>query len=135
MNNKYRGKLIETGEWVYGYLIGTDVIVGEIVVWEDEYFHTEFWCSVDPDTVGQYVGRKDKNGKEIYSGMDLRFWTGPEQWPDGYTTGTVTYNTHICTYQLHDKGRHILFDIDDWDIEIVEDQSVLAPKEGADKRE
>ncbi|MEK4360827.1 hypothetical protein NYE48_27860 [Paenibacillus sp. FSL M7-1455] len=56
---KFRGKSIATGEWVYGNLIGTDVIVGGIVDWDDEYFCTEFWYKVYPETVGQYTGLKD----------------------------------------------------------------------------
>lgn len=39
----FRGKRSDNGEWVYGYLIGNDVIVGEIVLFEDEFFSTEFW--------------------------------------------------------------------------------------------
>ena len=50
---KFRGRRIDTGEWVYGYLIGKDVIVGEVVEFHEEYFWTEFWYRVDPDTVGQ----------------------------------------------------------------------------------
>ena len=48
---KFRGKRIDNGELVYGYLIGNDVIVGNIVEWDDEYFNTEFWMKVDPETV------------------------------------------------------------------------------------
>ncbi|MBY9081220.1 hypothetical protein KIH86_24030 [Paenibacillus sp. HN-1] len=64
--NKYRGQSTDTGEWVYGYLIGTDVIVGGIVEFNDEYFNTEYWYKVDPETVGQYTGLKDKNGREAH---------------------------------------------------------------------
>ena len=50
----FRGKSIETGEWIYGSLIGNDVIVGKIVEFEEDYFCTEFWNKVDPETVGQF---------------------------------------------------------------------------------
>ncbi|WP_017814437.1 YopX family protein [Paenibacillus shenyangensis] len=65
---KFRGKHIETGEWVHGSLIGNDVIVGEIVDWDSEYFATEFWIRVIPETVGQFINIIDKKGKEIYEG-------------------------------------------------------------------
>jgi uncharacterized phage protein (TIGR01671 family) len=65
---KFRGRRIDTGEWVYGYLIGKDVIVGEVVEFHEEYFWTEFWYRVDPDTVGQHTGLTDKNGVDIYRG-------------------------------------------------------------------
>ncbi len=51
----YRGKRTDNGEWVMGYLIGHDVIVGDLVEFNDEYFNCEFWCRVHPETVGQMV--------------------------------------------------------------------------------
>jgi len=64
----YRGKRKDTGEWVYGYLIGKDVIVGDIVEFCEDYFNTEFWYKVDPKTVGQYIGEHDKKGVDAYEG-------------------------------------------------------------------
>ena len=64
----FRGKSKSTGEWVEGSLIGNDVIVGKIVEFEEDYFCTEFWYKVDPETVGQFTGMTDKNGTMIFEG-------------------------------------------------------------------
>ena len=49
----YRGKRLDNEQWVEGSLIGEDVIVGKIVDFEEDYFTTEFWYKVVPETVGQ----------------------------------------------------------------------------------
>lgn len=64
----FKGKRVDTGEWVEGSLIGNDVVVGRIVEFEEDYFCTEFWYKVDPETVGQFTGMTDKKGKKIFEG-------------------------------------------------------------------
>lgn len=65
---KFRGKHIVTGEWLYGshfddggeqYILPNNIL--DIDEYEDKY-------EVDPATVGQYIGRKDCDGKPIYEG-------------------------------------------------------------------
>ena len=64
----YRGKRLDNGQWVEGSLIGEDVIVGKIVDFEEDYFTTEFWYKVDPETVGQFTGITDIHGRKVFEG-------------------------------------------------------------------
>lgn len=66
MENRYlfRGKRIDTGEWVYGLpSCDEDGEIEEIEVWSEDDIN---FYSVDPSTVCQCTGIKDKNGKLIW---------------------------------------------------------------------
>lgn len=82
---KFRGRRIHSDFWVYGDLItvvgGNDIRVRSKISDLNAYH-----IPVDPDTVGQFTGLRDVDGRKMYEGDIVRIddWSSPSyiQWDD-----------------------------------------------------
>lgn len=108
---KFRGKMLDSDDFVYGYYIHSEL--------SNEPFEHKIYCAdvnrlvdVKEETIGQFTGLHDKNGKEIYEGDILEIKGFSYK---GYCTGVIKKNVVVEFKDYHwSCGHKSLLNLSTW---------------------
>lgn len=117
MENRYlfRGKRIDTGEWVFGDLVHSVYKIGDTCV--GQYGNEVGMHEVDPETICQCTGIKDKNGKLIWENDIVNCLTEECSGYIGWNESEAGFYFNVLLEDGSFEEEHI-YDYQDW-IEVI----------------
>lgn len=118
----FKAKRIDNGEWVEGYYLrdqyhrgGKDIIFYR----KDSDWFTVYADTIDSETLCQFTGLYDKNGKKIWEN-DILMAHLDESYPEDATYETVEWGVAgFVTYEAGSTDREYLDEFDSEHFEVV----------------
>ena len=97
----FRGKRKDNGEWVYGDLLNVGVDYDYAIRTYGGREHGQV-NAVNENTVGQYTGLPDKNGKKIFEGDLLKHYYDNTD-KSMFDIGVMLFDDKVCQFKRNSR--------------------------------
>lgn len=107
----FKAKRKDNSEWQEGFYLKYDNKY--LIHYEKEGIFHPFKAIIDPETVCQYTGLKDKKGKKIFEGdyIKAKMWEGAPTDKSYYNSGFVKWDNGQYTIEGFLLSEHEVFEL------------------------